>query len=178
MAIDALIAPLLKIALFQGLRPLQISEIARRAERIMFQPGQTIIEADQSGDAAYVIVSGGTSRTKGPDVGAVPESIPVGSLVGEMAMLVETEYSSTIVAVTAVRALRITRSAMYEQMAEDAGLAEHLVDKIASRLKGLAAELRRIDSHLAATDHAADLPPQNWPLISLEGHRPGIETRH
>ena len=187
MAINALIAPLLKIALFQGLRPLQISEIARRAERIVFRPGQTIVEVDQAADAAYVIVSGGAARTKGPDVGPEPEAIAVGSLVGEMAMLVETEHSSTVVATTSVRALRITRAGMHEQMSEDAALAEHLVAKISARLATLVTELRRIDRGLAGEEGngvaAAQLasswqPPLSLPPPSLADVRPGLETRH
>jgi CRP-like cAMP-binding protein len=180
MAIDALVAPLLNIALFQGLRPLQITEIARRAERIVFHPGQTIVEADQAADAAYVIVSGAAARTKGPEIGPEPEAIAVGSLVGEMAMLVETEHSSTVVATTPVRALRITRAGMYEQMTEDATLAEHMVAKISSRLKTLADELRRIDRGLAGDEEtASEVSNPAWqPPPSLAHVRPGLETRH
>jgi CRP-like cAMP-binding protein len=183
MAIDALVAPLLKIALFQGLRPLQITEIARRAERIVFKPGQVIMEADRAGDAAFVIVSGNAARTKGPDVGPSPEPIAAGSLIGEMAMLVETEHSSTIVATSPVRALKITRSAMYEQMADDAALAEHLVAKITARLQSLATELRKIDQSLAPDDGSAvqddpGPPHQYHPPLALESVRPGLETRH
>lgn len=182
MAIDALVTPLLRIALFQGLRPLQITEIARRAERIMFRPGDTIVEAGADGDAAFVLVSGVAERIKGPDMGPQPEAIVVGSLIGEMAMLVDTEYSSTIVAQTAVRALKITRASMYDQMSEDAGLAEHLVAKIAARLQVLAVELRAIDRRLAG-----DEEPTARNVISaatasrtmaLEAVRPGVETRH
>jgi CRP-like cAMP-binding protein len=185
MTIDALVAPLLKIALFQGLRPLQITEIARCAERIVFRPGQSIVEVDQAGDAAYVIVSGDVARTKGPEVGPEPELVPVGSLIGEMAMLVETEYSSTVVAQSSVRALKITRNAMYTQMADDSALAEHLVAKISSRLKGLVVELRRIDQGLASDDgaeHAELTEPHEAAARSsvsaLEQFRPGRETQH
>lgn len=188
MAIDALVAPLLKIALFQGLRPLQISEIARRAERIVFRPGQTLVQIDTAADAAYVIVSGIAVRTQGPDLGATPEPIPVGSLIAEMGMLVETEHSSTIVAETPVRALRITREAMFEQMAEDAALADHLVAKITGRLQSLAVELRRIDACLAGDDREFAEPSDGVvePLMALPPPpaptfaqiRPGFDTRH
>ena len=180
MAIDALAAPLLKIALFQGLRPLQITEIVRRAERIVFRPGQTIVEVGAEANAAYVLVNGEAVRTKGPDVGEQPEAIMVGSLVGEMAMLVETEYSSTIVAQTAVRALRITRAAMYEQMADDAALAEHLVAKITARLKILAGELRAIDRCFDGAEAATDVPAGliATQVRALEHVRPGLDTRH
>lgn len=182
MAIDALVAPLLRVALFQGLRPLQITEIARRAERIMFRPGQTIVEAGQEGDAAFIVVSGVAERIKGPDMGSQPEAIVVGSLIGEMAMLVDTEYSSTIVAQTAVRALKITRTGMYEQMSRDAGLADHLVAKIAARLQVLAVELRAIDRRLAGEEdiiaRGSVTAVTASRALTLEAVRPGAETRH
>ena len=43
MAIDTLVKPLLRVALFQGLKPLQITEIARLADRIVYRPGEVII---------------------------------------------------------------------------------------------------------------------------------------
>jgi CRP-like cAMP-binding protein len=184
MAIDALVAPLLKVSLFHGLRPLQISEIARRAERLVFRPGQQIVTAGAEGDCAYVIVSGTAVRTLSPEAGTLAEIIQPGSLLGEMAMLVETEYSSTIVAETPVRALKLTRASMYQQMATDPALAEHLVAKISSRLKSLAAELRAIDDRLAAEDDQADFnrvqPTTDVAARSLafEKVRPGLDTRH
>lgn len=181
MAIDALVAPLLKIALFQGLRPLQITEIARRAERIIFRPGQSIVEANAEADGAYVLVSGEALRTKGPDLGNEPEPVVVGSLIGEMGMLVETEHTSTIVAKTAVRALKITRAGMYEQMADDAKLADHLVARITDRLKNLAVELRAIDRCLADDGSVSPEAPMLETRTlrpTIEQNRPGLDTRH
>lgn len=149
MAIDALVKHLLGVALLQGLRPLQITEIARRAERIVYRPGQIIIEENQPGDASVLIVSGTAVRVSGPALSAQAELVPTGALLGEMCMLIETEHSSTVVARTEVRALRITRDELHSQMADDPELAEHFVQRIASRLTGMAAELRRIDMALA-----------------------------
>ncbi len=149
MAIDALVKPLLTISIFRGLKPLQITEIARRAERVIYRPGDVIIEEDAIGDAAVVIVSGDAVRVSGPEYSGSPEQIREGSLVGEMAMLIETAHSSTIVARGNVKALRLTRSEMLEQMAEDQSLAEHFVARISGRLQSLANDLRAIDSALA-----------------------------
>ena len=154
MAVDTLVKPLLRLEIFQGLRPLQITEIARQAERMVFSPGQVIVHAGMPGDGAYVIVSGaavcigrGSSRIS-------PEPIEPGSLIGELAMLVEHDYTITVVAREPVRALKICRDTIHEQMRDDAGLAEHISNKITSRLASLAAELRRIDGRLA---HVAEV---------------------
>ena len=73
MAIDALVKPFLLLPLFQGLKPLQLTEIVRRADRIIYRPGDIIIEEDQVGDAAIVIVSGEAVRVTGLEPGAAAE---------------------------------------------------------------------------------------------------------
>lgn len=153
MAIDALVQPLLGVELFRGLRPLQITEISRRAFRTVYKPGETIIEADKGGDAAVLIVSGEAVRVTGPG-SSTGQPLPEGTLLGEMAMLIETEHSSTVVAKTAVRALRIARSEMHEQMAEDQALADHFITRIADRLHVIAEELRQIDAVMGQSDDA------------------------
>src|SRR5688572_494090 len=109
MSIESLVEPLRRVVLFQGLGPAQINEIARRAERVLFKPGDAIIKKGEAGEAAFLIVSGKAERTAGPG-NAESEELQPGSLVGEMAMLVETEFSSTVVCREAVKALKITRS--------------------------------------------------------------------
>lgn len=152
MSIDALSKHLLRLELFQGLKPLQITEIVRQAERVVFKPGQTLIEDGTPGDAAIIIVGGEAVRTRAPMAeGSVEEEIEPGSMLGEMAMLIETDYSSTVVARSTVRALRITRTSMLAMMLEDPALAEHLVAKVARRLHTIATELRKIDVVLAAS---------------------------
>jgi len=151
MAIDALVQPLRRIPLFQGLAPLQITEIARRAERIIYRPGDTIIAEDEDGDAAVLIVSGDAVRVSGPEIGDTPEPITPGSLVAEMAMLVETQHSSTVVARGRVRALRITREELHAQMHLDPAVANHFMDKITGRLTRLAQDIRRVDLALERT---------------------------
>lgn len=149
MAIDALVKPFLRLELFQGLKPLQLTEIVRQAERIAYKPGSVIMSAGQPGDAAVLIVSDGAVRTIGPDILDRPQPVAPGSLLGELAMLVEHVYGSTVIAHGPVRALRIPRAAMHAMMLEDRALADHFVGKIASRLSRVAEELRRIDSGLA-----------------------------
>ncbi len=148
MAIDALVKPFLLLPLFQGLKPLQLTEIVRRADRIIYRPGDIIIEEDQVGEAAVVIVSGEAVRITGGDSDAA-EPIAEGSMIGELAMLVETVHSSTIVARGTVKALRLTRTEMHALMAEDPRLADHLTQKITARLQRLAQELRAVDQALA-----------------------------
>lgn len=154
MAIDAIVKPLLGVELFRGLKPLQITEIARRADRIVYRPGDVIVSEDACGDAAILIIAGDARRVSGPGVeddGGEAEPVAPGSLVAEMAMLVDTIHSSTVVAKSTVRALKISRLEMQQQMLEDPGLAEHFMERITGRLSQLADNLRAIDQVLAET---------------------------
>jgi CRP-like cAMP-binding protein len=138
------------VEIFQGLDRHQISEIARHSERIVYRPGQQLIENGTPGDSAILVVTGTAVRTAWPgaELGQVPEPVEPGSLIGEMAMLIETEHSSTIVAETEVRALKINRQDLLAQMHDDPTVAEHFMAKIAARLHRIAGELRRIDDIL------------------------------
>ena len=73
-----------------------------------------------------------------------------GSLIGEMAMLVEHDYGSTVVARDRVLCLKLMRAELYAQMQEDAGLSEHFRNHMTERLMRTADELRRIEDALAA----------------------------
>jgi len=150
MAIDRVVAPLLRVPLFAGLKPLQITEIARQAEKLSFRPNQIITKAGQAGDGAFLIVSGLAVCVEDPEPLASPEPVAPGSLVGEMAMLTEHEYGSTIVAQERVLCLKITRTALHAQMLEDSALAEHFRERISARLRRVQEQLRQIDSALAA----------------------------
>lgn len=147
MAIDALVKPLLRLPLFKGLKPLQLTEIVRRAGRIIYKPGDFLIQEDQPGDSAIIIVSGEAYRLA-DDSNTPADIVPEGSMVAELAMLVETVHSATIVARTPIRALKISRDDMHAQMAEDGALAEHMMARIADRLNVLVRELHAIDEAL------------------------------
>lgn len=149
MSIDNLSAHLVRLEIFQDLSPLQITEIVRRAERVIYKPGQLLITDGEAGEGAVLIVAGEAVRAKGPLSGLASEAIEPGSLLGEMAMLVETEHASTVVAVTPVRALRISRHAILDMMLDDPRLAEHFVAKLTRRLHRIAADMRGVDDILA-----------------------------
>jgi CRP-like cAMP-binding protein len=145
MPVNPIVAPLLRVPLFSGLKPLQITEIARQAERVRFRPGAIVVRDGDPGDAAYLIVSGEAERIDDP---AAPQPVIPGSLIGELAMLVEHTYRATVIARSVVHALRITRTALVAQMQDDPALAQHLARHIEARLQQLAQDLRRVEQML------------------------------
>ena len=82
-------------------------------------------------------------------------------MLGEGAMLTEHTYGLTVCAVGDVRAIQITRDALFAQLQDDPDLAEHLRARLANRLQRVALELRLIDERLAEacqTSLAAETP--------------------
>jgi len=150
LADEPLIALFQRLEIFQGLSGAKIHEIALRAEWAIFEPEQTIMCEGTEGHAAVLVVEGAAVRTRGPHPMQDIEEIEPGSLLGEMAMFVETEHTSTVVAQTQVRALRINRESMLEQLASDPHLADHFVRRIAARLRRLSSDLYQIHGTLAA----------------------------
>lgn len=156
---DAIAATLSAIEIFRGLKPGQLARIAGCAERMVFRAGQPIITAGNDGDGAYVLF-GGTAEVA-PDEDVAARTVEAGSLVGEMAMLIEHRHRITVVARESVRALKISRAALHAEMLRDPALAEHFVSRISSRLTRLAVEMRRVDQMLAlARDGASAAVPQ------------------
>jgi CRP-like cAMP-binding protein len=155
MAIDALVKPFLSLPLFRDLKPLQISEIARRAERIVYRAGDIIAAEDQPGDAAILIVSGTCVRRTVDGKKTREEFLPEGSMVAELAMLVEVVHPTTIIARDQVKALKISREKMHELMQEDAGLAAHFSSRILKRLHAIASDLLTVDELLSGSVIAA-----------------------
>ena len=152
MVPDSLLTPLVRVPLFNGLSKSQLQALADAAERIAIDGGKTIITEDQEGDAAYLLVKGRAARLDG--IGRPTEPLPLGSMVGEMAMLIATAHTATVVAIEPIKALKFTRAAMLTVMQADPDIAAHFIMKLTTRLEALAQELRAVDRGLNS-----DIPP-------------------
>ncbi len=142
MTLQPIIGSALKVPLFHGLEPEQMSELVQRAERVVYEPGEALIQNGELGDAAILVVTGRATQFNAFSSTHPYDPIGPGSLVGEMAMLVETTHYLSVVADEPVKALKFHRAMIEAFMGEDPRLADHFVSRIASRLNDLAAEMR------------------------------------
>lgn len=170
MAIDALVKPFLSLPLFRNLKPLQISEIARHAERIIYRNGDVVTAEGQAADAAILIVSGTCIRRAGDRQKMREELLPEGSLIAELAMMIEIIHPTTIVARDQVKALRISREKMHELMRQDIDLATHFSSLILKRVHSLASDLLAVETLLSGSAKAATTLDQ--PLAISQGQAP------
>jgi CRP-like cAMP-binding protein len=158
MSTDDLAAPLSQVALLAGLKPSQLADMAQRAEKLRYGPGETVIKAGEPGDGAYLLVSGRVDCLTGSPAAPAPEPVEPGSLMGEMAMLIEYNYDATFVARERAFCLKLSRAAMHAQMLEDRSLIEHFQRRITERLARVSEDLRRVDDALTAGASASVQP--------------------
>lgn len=152
--LETFTARLADIEIFRGLPEEQLAEIARSAERIVFRAGQPILTRHATGDAGFIIMGGDAVALDPDNPSAAPRPLAEGTLLGELAMLIDHAYGVTVVARGSVRCLKLSRDTMLRHMARQPELAEHFVSRITSRLTRVAVEMRRIDQILAL---AADM---------------------
>lgn len=148
-----LIQAVLEVPLFKDLKASQVMDIVNAAERVVYQPGQTITQRQTIGRASVLLVSGYAVRVQGPDVSSetgvsAPERISSGTLIGELAMFIDVEHFSTVLAETQVKAMRLTQPIMHALMERDPELADQFVGQISGQLQSMAEEMRAIDQTL------------------------------
>jgi len=82
-------------------------------------------------------------------VPTVVDTMQAGDLFGEMAILEHTQRSSTVRALTAVRALTIDRRTFLRRIQEDASLAISVLDVMCRRVRHLDTTVAQLKSELA-----------------------------
>ena len=161
---SALVVPFLRSPIFQGLSTAQLEAVARACEKMTKSAGQAIVTKGAVGDAAYLIVSGGARIVRDEFSAEERATLTPGTLIGEMAMLIETAYGATVVALEPVRLFKIGRPALHQLMCEDRGITEHFLSKINARLVEFTSALHRIGSDLNFGRTRQDAAPPLNPL--------------
>lgn len=167
MSLERIIRSTLAIPLFYGLSEDRMARLVGRADHVTYQPGDNLIENGEFGDAAVLVVSGHATQINALSSAPTYEAIESGALVGEMAMLVETQHHLTVTADTEVHAVKFSRDMIQDEMGADPALADHFVQRIAERLHSLAAEMRAY--HTTTTGTASDDAPT---LSDAHDHAP------
>ena len=170
MAIDALVKPLLALPLFQGLTPLQLTEIVRRAERIIYDLAMP--SSPRMNRATRQSSSSRTPASASTIIATFRKNraaklCPEGVLIAELAMFIEIVHTTTVIAQGQVKALRLTRQKMHELMEEDTELAQHFSSCIITRLKLLANDVKAVDTIMERATIAPQLP-QVRPNLPIE----------
>ena len=154
MSLDSDIALLKGIPLLSELPTEQLRLLAFSAVRLELVAGQVLFREGAKAASGYVVSSGGLQLTigggEGPRVAATCE---IGSLVGEMALFIETKRPATATAVVASQVLEIERKVILRMLSEYPHVALRLRATLADRLNATVVELGRVRQALASVGH-------------------------
>jgi len=110
--------------------------------RKAFAPGEVIVREGESGDAAYMIVSGRCRAYR--STGDLDETLQImgsGDVFGEMALLLDGPRAATVEAGEPVTVLVLSKSTMTEALGLD-GWTGALVRALAGRFRDLELRMR------------------------------------
>jgi CRP/FNR family transcriptional regulator, cyclic AMP receptor protein len=147
--LDAKIELLEKLPIFKGLSSSQLGSIVNVATKSFFEAGDNLITKDDAGHTAFLIMTGAARCIHFPGTPAAGERIGPGTLVGELAMLVDTVHTLTVQAQVRVRAIAIHREALRRAMQHAPAIAQQISDNLLIRLRNFAQDLREFDELLA-----------------------------
>ncbi len=108
----------------------------------VYQPGQDIVREGEAGDCMYVIQDGEVEVLRRVDgEQTVVDRMGAGDIFGEIAIVESTVRSSTVRAVTEVRAITIDRETFLRRVKEDPSLALNVLRVMAGRVRRLDGEI-------------------------------------
>ena len=155
MSLDGDIALLKRVPLFGELPDEQLRLIAFGAVRLELVAGQVLFRQAVKAPCGYVVSSGKLELTvdegKGKKAVATCEA---GSLVGEIALFIDTKRPATAVAVSASPVIEIDRKLITRMLNEYPHIAVSLRAKLAARLTATVFDLGRVRQALSKIDRA------------------------
>jgi CRP-like cAMP-binding protein len=118
--------------------------LAFSAENKILHAGDVLFRRGEKSDGGYFIVSGSVALDYSKDDSRKVQIIGAGSLLGEMALVVETERAATAVAREPSRALKISRTLFVRVLEEYPEAAASIREGIAARVRGFVSELEKL----------------------------------
>lgn len=147
MTIEHEVKALQKLAMFGNLDLAKLKLVAMISDRVTFRAGETIFRAGDPSDAAYIVLDGSVRMTGKDNAELEGDLCKSGvMLLGEVGILCGRRRSITIVADSAVTALRIQREDFERLVRETPEFASAIMRELAEQLDRGAQLLTR---HLA-----------------------------
>lgn len=153
MSLDRDISLLSRVPLFAELSTEQLRLLAFSAVRLDLPAGEVLFREGATATSGYVVAFGAIELTTGK--GARRPTVTtceVGSLIGEIALFIETRRPATATAVVSSELLEIDRKLVTRMLNEYPHVALRLRATLAERLTATVHELGRVGELLAEID--------------------------
>jgi CRP-like cAMP-binding protein len=156
MALEDDILFLRKIATFRVLGPDALRVLAISLERIHLRAGDVLFEEGEPADCAYAVEIGGIRLRRANEKALdEPTIVRSGTLIGESALIVETERPASAVAAEPSTLFKISRGMFMRMLETDveaaSGLREMIARRVNAALDGLDTVLPRFEQQIPLT---------------------------
>lgn len=122
-----------------------------------FAAGSALIREGEAASALFILESGKAVVERAEAPGVVLAELGPGDFCGEMSILQEQPHTASVIARSAVRALRIDIAAFHAVLRENSEVGVHLMRRLVLRLK--ASEARRVALEAGAGAEATAAAP-------------------
>ncbi|HET8727179.1 MAG TPA: cyclic nucleotide-binding domain-containing protein [Alphaproteobacteria bacterium] len=125
-----------KIPLFANIEVSKLKLLAFTSERVAFTAGQNLVEQDEVGQAAYIIIEGEADvLVRTPNGQRVVATLGKNDFVGEIAILCDVPRTATVRAKTDLVTLMISKDLFFRLITEFPQMAIEIMRVLAQRLE-------------------------------------------
>lgn len=148
MSVRADAKTLQSIPIFADCDPVHLQVMAFAAERQQFLAGEALIHCGETGDSAYLILSGQAEiRVPAARQNEIVGQAGPGAFIGEAAMIGDVPYSVTVTALTPLVAARIDRQLFMRVAGEYPEFGAAVFKALASKLDLAMVDLNAVRGH-------------------------------
>lgn len=131
-----------QVPLFAGVSPAKLKLLAFTSERVLYRAGEVLFRQGDVGDAAFVILAGRAEIVvAGPESPIKVAEVAENDIIGEIAILCDIARTATVIAVTQVEALRISKENFVKLLADFPEMMIEVMRVLAGRLSQTTIEL-------------------------------------
>jgi len=142
MALDDDIALMARVPLFASLGDEPVRLLAFSAETRFLRGGDVLFKEGQAADSGYVVAAGRVTLESEGEIGEFVAG--PGSLIGEIALIVETLRPATATARDPATVLRIPRSLFRRVLTEFPEAAQRIHQDFRDKMRATTADLQRV----------------------------------
>lgn len=153
MALNDEIAILSALPALGGFEQGALRRVALSAQTRIMRAGEELFRRGDAAEGAYVVMSGDIALLD--TAGGAVAVARAGDMLGEIALLVETEWPHTAVADSPAVVMRVSRALMRRILGEFPASAATFRAVLAERLAALSTDLERVRGSLLALDQVA-----------------------
>ena len=142
-----------RVPLFAQLEPAKLKLLAFTSQRMTYKTGQDLCKQGETGDAAYVIITGQADIIIDQDGKEIAVAqVGENAVIGEIAVLCEIPRTATVRAKTDLQALKIDKEHFLRMIQEFPEMGIEVMRELADRLTTTTAELSQARGQLQAAN--------------------------